>query len=146
MLWQRGKAYSQDLRERVLVAGDEGVRVGQIASMLRVSISYVSKVLGRRRKTGETTARPQINHVPPKLRDYDQAIRVKLEAAPDLTLAELQAWLGKEHEVSISLRGIWKALLRLGLTRKKRPNMRPSRAALTSPPPAWHGHAPTSPG
>jgi hypothetical protein len=37
MLWQRGKAYSQDLRERVLVAADDGVPVGRIAALLRVS-------------------------------------------------------------------------------------------------------------
>ena len=52
MLWQRGKAYSQDLRERVFAAADEGQPVGRIAVLLRVSISYVSKVLSRRRRTG----------------------------------------------------------------------------------------------
>ena len=31
MLWQRGKAYSQDLRQRILAAADDGARVGQIA-------------------------------------------------------------------------------------------------------------------
>jgi transposase len=55
MLYQPGKAYSQDLRERVFVASDEGEQVGEIAELLRVSVSYVSKVLKRRRTTGETT-------------------------------------------------------------------------------------------
>ena len=59
MLWRRGKSYSQDLRERVFAAADDGEPVGQIATMLRVSISYVSKVLSRRRLTGQTTARLQ---------------------------------------------------------------------------------------
>jgi len=58
MLWRRGKAYAQDLRERVFASADEGMPVGQIAVQLRVSISYVSKVLSRRRKTGQTTALP----------------------------------------------------------------------------------------
>jgi transposase len=57
MLYQRSKAYSQDLRERVFAASDEGDRVGEVADLLRVSVSYVSKVLTRRRTTGETTAR-----------------------------------------------------------------------------------------
>jgi hypothetical protein len=43
MLHKRGKAYSQDLRERVFATADEGARVGQIAGLLRVSVSYVSK-------------------------------------------------------------------------------------------------------
>jgi hypothetical protein len=58
--WQ---PYSQDLRERVFAAADEGELVGWIATMLRVSVSYVSKVLSRRRLTGQTQARPQRCHV-----------------------------------------------------------------------------------
>ena len=48
MLWTRGKAYPQELRERVLVAYDEGDRVGRIARRFKVSVSYVSKVIGCR--------------------------------------------------------------------------------------------------
>ena len=70
MLWQRGKAYSQDLRDRVFAAADAGTPVGRIAAMLLVSGPYVSKVLIRRDRTGETAARPQCCHVPAKLRDY----------------------------------------------------------------------------
>jgi hypothetical protein len=58
MLWRRGKAYGQDLRERVFAAADGGTPVGEIAEMLLVSISYASKALSRRARTGETTARP----------------------------------------------------------------------------------------
>jgi hypothetical protein len=46
MLYQRGKAYSQDLRERVFAASDDSERAGG------VSVSYVSKALARRRTTG----------------------------------------------------------------------------------------------
>ena len=67
MLFRRGKSYSQDLRERVFAAADDGERVVRIAAMLHVSVSYVSKVLSRRRLTGEETARPQCCHVVPKL-------------------------------------------------------------------------------
>lgn len=67
MPWQHGRAYAQDLRERVFAASDAGLPVGRIAAMLFVSVFYVSKVLGRRRKTGEITARPQRCHVPRKL-------------------------------------------------------------------------------
>jgi len=56
MLWQRGKAYSQDLRARVFAAADDGEPVGRIAALLRVSVSYVSKVLSRRQRTGQTMA------------------------------------------------------------------------------------------
>ena len=75
MLWQRGKAYSQDLRDRVFAAADAGTPVGRIAAMLLVSGPYVSKVLIRRDRTGETAARPQCCHVPAKLRDYTPTLR-----------------------------------------------------------------------
>ena len=38
MLYQRGKAYSQDLRERVFAASDDGERFGEVAELLRVSL------------------------------------------------------------------------------------------------------------
>src|ERR1700761_3563055 len=47
---------------------DAGEPVGRIATVLRVSVSYVSKVLTRRRLTGQTTARPQRCPVAPPLR------------------------------------------------------------------------------
>ena len=57
MLYQRGRAYSQDLRERVFATSDDGERVGEVAELLRVSVAYVSKALTRRRTTGEECAR-----------------------------------------------------------------------------------------
>ncbi len=65
MLWKRGKPHAQDLRERVFAASDAGLPVGRIAETLFVSIFYVFKVLGRRRRTGERTARPRQRHGDP---------------------------------------------------------------------------------
>ena len=119
MLWQRGKAYSQDLRERVLAAADDGVAVGRIAVALRVSVPYVSKVLSRRRRTGLTTALPQRCHVPAKLADLHGAIQTEVSTRPDATIAELRAWLAKTHKVSASNGLMWKTLAALDLTYKK---------------------------
>lgn len=139
MLWKRGSAYPQELRERVMLAADEGGRVNQIARRFKVSVSYVSKVLGRREKTGETSARPQVNHVPAKLAPHEAALRAKVAAEPDLTLAELQAWLAKDHRVSISVRVLWKTLRRLNITRKKSSSTRPSRTGRMLPSSAPRG-------
>lgn len=119
MLYQPGKPYSQDLRERVFAGSDEGDRVGEIADLLRVSVSYVSKVLARRRTTGETTARAQRNHVTPKLAPLYDAIRGRIAERPDGTIEELRAWLSATHAMSASVGLIWKTLKQLGLTRKK---------------------------
>ena len=103
MLYQSGKPYSQDLRERVFAASDEGDRVGEIAELLRVSVSYVSKVLTRRRTTGETTARAQRNRVTPKLAPLYDAIRARVAERPDGTIEELRAWLLAAHAMSASV-------------------------------------------
>ncbi len=133
MSWRRGQAYAQHLRDRVLAAVDRGMGAYEAAPLFQVSVSWIYKALARRRETGENTARAQVNHVPPKLLAQHDAIRLKLKAEPDLTLAELRAWLREEHQVSISSRGMWKTLRQLELTRKKRPSMPRSRTVPTSP-------------
>ena len=139
MLWQRGKAYSQDLRERVLAAADDGLPVGRIAVLFRVSVSYVSKVLSRRQRTGGITALPQRGHLLPKLAALHEAIRLQVTARPDATLAELCAWLSQTHQVSASSGLMWKTLDALDLTYKKSRFGRRSRTARTLLPSAPSG-------
>ena len=119
MLWRRGKSYSQDLRERVFAAADDGEAVGRIATRLRVSVSYVSKVLTRRRLTGQTQARAQRCYVAPKLAGLHAAILAKVTSRPDATIAELRAWLLETHKVSASAGLMNKTLVALDLTYKK---------------------------
>ena len=132
MLWRRGKGYEQDLRERVFAAADIGTSVGEIAEMLFVSISYVSKALSRRAGTGETTARPQRCHVPPKLATLYVAISEQVAATPDTTLAELKVWLLEAHGVEASTTLIWETLAKLDLTLKKRRCTPPNRIVRMS--------------
>jgi transposase len=134
MLVQRGKAYSQGLRSRVLVSADEGARVGQIAAALRVSVSYVSKVLGRRRATGEVSTRPQRSHLGQKLSVLHETIRAEVAVRPDATLAELRRWLAQTHGTTASDGLMHNTLARLGLTLKKSRCTRLSRSARTLPP------------
>jgi transposase len=133
MLWRRGKSYSQDLRERVFAAADDGAPVGRVAAMLHVSVSYVSKVLSRRRLTGQKTARPQRCHVVPKLSGLHPAILKQVSSRPDATIAELRAWLLVTHKVSASTGLMNKTLAALDLTFKKSPSTLPSRRARTLP-------------
>jgi transposase len=139
MLWRRGKSYSQDLRERVFAAADDGEPVGRIAPLLRVSVSYVSKVLSRRKLTGETTARPQRGHVAPKLSGLHPAILAQVTSRPDATIAELRGWLLETHKVSASTGLMNKTLAALDLTYKKSPSTPPSKRVRTWPRPASNG-------
>ncbi len=133
MLWRRGKSYSQDLRERVFAAADDGDPVGHIADTLRVSVSYVSKVLSRRRLTGQTTARPQCCHVVPKLSGLHSAIMEQVSSRPDATIAELRSWLLATHKISASTGLMNKTLAALDLSFKKSPSTPPSKLVRTLP-------------
>jgi transposase len=139
MLYQRGKAYSQDLRERVFATSDDGERVGEIAELLRVSVAYVSKALTRRRTTGETTVRAQHGHKLPKLAPFYAAIRTYVAERGDTTIAELRTWLLATHQVAASVGLIWHTLKLLGLSLKKSRSGPPSRIDRTSPRPGWSG-------
>lgn len=139
MPWCRGRSYSQDLRERVFTAFDAGMPVGRIASMLMVSIAYVSKALSRRRQTGEILARPQRCHIPPKLAGFHGRIQEQIAARPDLTLEELKRWLAAEHQVPASVSLLSKTLRQLNLTLKKRLSMRRNRNAPMSRRRVRHG-------
>jgi len=119
MTWRPGQSYSADLRERVLAAVDEGHAPLSIASLFNVSISYVYKALGRRRSTGETTARSQRNRQQLKLAGLHEAIEAEVGRRPDATLDELRGWLLAAHSVVASVGLMHKTMARLGLTLKK---------------------------
>ncbi len=127
-----GRPYSQDLRERVIAAVDSGNGAYQIAPLFQVSVSYIYKVLGRRRATGETTARLNRAGRKPKLAAHDAALRAQVAAHPDATLEELQGWLESDRQVEVSIGCLWNRLRRLGLTLKKSHSTPPSRSGRTS--------------
>ena len=124
MAWRSGRSYSDDLRERVLAAVDGGLRVYAAAPLFRVSVSYIYKALGRRRRTGEACARPRPGRPGRKLAALESALRARVAAEPGATLAELRGWLSAEHGVSVSAGCLWAALDRLDLTHKKSPARR----------------------
>jgi len=105
-----GKPYSQDLRERVIAAVDGGGRVYALAPIFHVSVSHIYKALGRRRATGEMTARTGRAGRKPKLAAHDEAHRLQVIAHPDATLEELQAWLLAEGGIKVSIGCLWNRL------------------------------------
>ena len=122
-----GKPYSQDLRERVIAAVDTGTGAYVAAPLFRVSVSYIYKALIRRRITGEVTARRSGGGPKPKLALHDDALRERIAAEPDITLAELQAWLLAERKVKVSVGCLWNRLNFLKLSLKKSRSELPSR-------------------
>lgn len=60
------KAYSIDLRERVLVDCDAGMEVRQVAVKYRVSESWIRRLRQRRRESGEVAPRKSDHPAEPK--------------------------------------------------------------------------------
>jgi len=120
------RAYSKDLRDRVLAAYDRGMRTQQIAEVFGVSKAWARRLKQRRRETGETTPRPSGGARVVKI---DRTRLAELVAErPDATLKELREMLGVQCAES----AICMALKKMGLTFKKRRSTRRSRIARTS--------------
>jgi transposase len=121
------KAYSTDLRQRVIAACDarDGTRP-QIAARFSVSESFLRKLLRQRRDTGSIEPRPRGGGRQPAFDSEGSArLRQAVRADDDATLAELAEAAG----VACSEAATCRALARLGITRKKSRGGRPSRTA-----------------
>ena len=124
------KAYSQDLRERVVRACDAGRGTRQqIADLFGVSTAWIRRLLQRRRQSGSFAAKPHAGGPPPKMTpDRRDRLAVLVTEQPDATLAELRDRLG----AAVHLSTVARALTRLGLPVKKKSRRRPSGTAPTS--------------
>ncbi len=111
------RAYSNDLRERIVAAVQRGEHsLRQIARLFSVSLSCVVRLLQHQRRTGSVRPKPH----PGAPRKLDAAADARLlelvRQQPDATLAELRDRLG----VRCSLMTIARALQRHRITRKKK--------------------------
>ena len=122
------RAYSQDLRERVI---DAGTSARQAAERFGIGVA-TAIVWVRRAREGERSARKQGQPKRSKLDQHREFLLALIEAEPDITIAEMQERLRSEAGVTASVGTIWTFLDRAGLTFKKRPPTRPSRSARTS--------------
>jgi transposase len=110
--------YSMDLRARVVatIEAHEG-SFRQIARRFRVSLSFVTRLLKRRRETGSFFPKGHGGGHPAAVEGDDlERLRQLVEQHPDATLEELAALLG----IPCSRTAIGRALHKLRITRKKK--------------------------
>ena len=125
------RAYSVDLRQRVLAACDDEMGTAEAAETFAVSESWVRRIKQRRREGGELAPRVRGRTGPvPVLAAHRDRLAALARAAPDLTPAEYGDRLG----VAAAPVTVWRALRALGLTFKKKSSGPPSRAGRPSPP------------
>src|SRR3954447_10952803 len=83
------RAYSMDLRERVVAAVDRGMTQEQAATIFGVSVNTVGRYLARRRDTGSLAPTAHRHGPVPEKKARVQAwLPARLDAAADATLAE----------------------------------------------------------
>ena len=109
------RAYSMDLRERVLLDSDAGMKAADVAAKYRVSGSWVRLLKQRRRETGEVAPRVQRQGRRCMLEPHLHTLAALIAAHPDRTLAELKDALATPASVPT----VWRAVRALGLTVKK---------------------------
>ena len=112
------RPYSLDLRQRVIAALDAGEgSQPEIAARFRVSASFITRLLKRRRQTGSVAPAPHGGGHPPALgRAAQRRLRRLVREQPDATLEELAARVG----VPCGRMAIFRTLRKLRITRKKK--------------------------
>jgi transposase len=122
------KAYSMDLRSRVLAACDEGMSTAEVAEMFSVSPAWVRRLKQRRQQTGEwAPRRPSRRGPAPLLEPHLQRLRQLVNDHPDRTASQYRDLLG----IAVSAITVWRTLKRLGLTFKKKLSGLPNRTVRT---------------
>jgi transposase len=112
------RAYSMDLRVRVLAACDDGLGTTEAAEAFAVSPAWVRRLKQRRKATGEVGPRiPATRGPAPALAGQADRLLSLVRECPGLTAGEYRNRLG----TSVSVLTAWRMLRRLGLTHEKSP-------------------------
>ncbi len=114
------RAYSQDLRRRILHAVNQGKPRAEIIKTFEVSQATIKRYLKLRRETGEVRAKAIPGRPAKKGAALQAGLRSQLEAYPDATLAEHCELWESEHSMQVSTASMSRAIHRLGWTRKKK--------------------------
>lgn len=131
------KTLSIDLRERILLAYDNGATTReQVAKRFAVSLGMVKKLIQQRRHTGDIAPRHRrAGRKPGVAARAARQLRALVAKKPDLTLREMRETLA----LDCTLPAIHYVLARLGLTYKKRRSAPLNKTALTSRRRGGHG-------
>ena len=114
------KAYSVDLREKVLRAVDQGNAREEIVKLLGVSAATIKRYLKQRRETGSVAPKAIPGRPPKKLGPLQAELVAQLQAHDDVRLEDhCQLW-EQSHRVKVSTSTMSRAIRRVGWTRKKR--------------------------
>jgi transposase len=114
------RAYSLDLRERVVAAVEAGQSCRSVAKTFVVSVASVVKWSQRYRRSGSAAARPVGGRRGYAVAREREWLLARIAEKPDLTLRALLLEL-KERGMVVSYYALWHFLRHEGITFKKKP-------------------------
>jgi transposase len=137
------KAYSVDLREKVVLAIEQGHGTQEkVAELFNVSVSFVESLLRSQRNRGTLEPKPLVGGrrrlVDPQ---GEQLLSSYVAEHPDATVQELVDWIKQTAQIEVSRPTMTRILQRLGLTRKKKYFQRRSETSSSARPfeSGWRG-------
>ena len=113
------KAYSGDLRVRVIAAVVAGASRREAGGRFEISPSSSIRWLQRWEESGNAEPKPRGGSTSP-LEEFAPQILALVQEQPDLTLKEIVAQLRKQR-IRTSRSSLWRFLDRHGITLKKKP-------------------------
>jgi transposase len=113
------RAYSRDLRERVIAAVETGASRHEAAERFEISVASAIKWLQRWGKDKSAAPKPRGGSVS-RLEKFAAEILAVIAEYPDLTLDETLAQLRKRR-IKTSRSALWRFLGRHNITLKKKP-------------------------
>jgi transposase len=140
------RAYSTDLKERLVRAVANGLPMREAARRFGVAVTTVKRAVVQQRETGSLARKPIPGRPRAISREHEAILRTRLEAAPDATVLEHDAWWAEHQGQQLSEATMWRAVHRLGWTHKKRHWQRASATSRRAPPGArrWPSSTPSS--
>lgn len=120
-------AYALDLRARIFNARQDGDSTADVAERFDVSPAFVRRLMQRHRATGSLAPKTGPRGPKPQLVPHYDRIRQLNVESPDLTAAEVRDRL----QLTASVVTVWRAIVALGLTVKKKPTSPANATART---------------
>ncbi|SRR6266542_1896053 len=122
------KPYDDDLRRKFLAALDRGEgTIPELSGRFGVSLAWGWKISAARKHSGKAE---RVRHRPGRKRrvgaEVEREVVNWVRKQSDLTLAELQAKLHEEAQISLCISAVWRLVRRLGLRLKKSRSTPPS--------------------
>ena len=112
------RAYSIDLRERVIATVEAGWSAREAARRFDISASTAIKWVQRWRRSGSVAAQPMGGGYRSPLDQHGDFLMALIAREPDLTLEEVRLRL-RDRGVSAGLGSVWRFFARRGVSFKK---------------------------